>query len=497
MSVTDRPALQKQPTPVEPPFEGFLLAGRREAGDAADPRLIRNPATGEVIARAAQASPDDVNRAARIARDTYQSEWRRATPRDRAAVLLRLAASIRDHAEELALLESRNTGKPLASARSEVLGGADCFEFYAGAATKFGGQTLPVSAAGTSLTLREPLGVCAAIVPWNFPFAIATWKVAPALALGNTVLLKPASDTPLSALRLGELAIQAGIPPGALHVLPGPGGTLGPALVGHPLVSKISFTGSTEVGREVLRLAADGVKRVSLELGGKSACIVFADADLERCIPSALWSAMDNAGQDCCARSRFLVQRVIYDRFVEELARLTGAIRVGNPLDPETEMGPLISRAHRERVRGYIELAEQEGATRVCGGEIPDDPALEAGNYLRPAVFSRVTNTMRVAQEEIFGPVVAVIPFEEEEEAVRLANASEYGLSGSLWTRDLARALRVARTVETGVLSVNSSRSVFLEAPFGGVKRSGLGRELGMAALEHYSEVKSIFLSEE
>ena len=479
------------------PFAGLLVSGERREGTAGQRRLVFDPATGEAIASVAQATPEDVDRAAQLADAAYRRDWKRRTPKERAAVLFRLAALIRENADELAELESRNVGKPIAAARGEVLLGADCFEYYAGAATKFGGATIPVSAPGTCLTFREPLGVCGLIVPWNFPFAIATWKIAPALAMGNTAIVKPASDTPLSALRLGELALEAGVPPGALQVLPGPGETVGAALVAHPLVRKISFTGSTEAGKSVMRLAADGIKRVSLELGGKSACLIFADADLPACLASALWSVFDNAGQDCCARSRFLVERSIYDRVVEDLAGKTAAIRVGNPLVPETQMGPLITPAHREKVRGWLSVGEREGARRVTGGEIPDDPALAKGSFLTPAVLADVDNDMQVAREEIFGPVVSVIPFRDEEEAVQLANASRYGLSGSLFTRDLGRALRVARAIETGVLSVNSSRSVFLEAPFGGVKESGLGRELSLAALEHYTETKSVFFSEE
>jgi betaine-aldehyde dehydrogenase len=477
--------------------QGFMGTGERPAGAGREERVLVNPATGETLASVAEAAAEDVDRAARLAAECFRKEWRRRTPRERSAVLLRLAGLVRAHGEELAQTESRNVGKPLAAAKAEILSGADCFEYYAGAVTKFAGDTLPVSARGVSLTLREPIGVCAAIVPWNFPFAITTWKVAPALAMGNAVLVKPASDTPLSALRLAELASEAGVPHGALQVLTGRGDLIGRALVTHSLVRKISFTGSTEAGREVMRLAADGIKRVSLELGGKSACIVFEDANLEACLPSALWSALDNAGQDCCARSRFLIQRSIYDRFVRELSDRVEAIRVGDPLDPRTEMGPLITSAHRERVVGYIAAGEREGARRVCGGDFPKEAALAGGFFLRPALFTGAHNGMRIAQEEIFGPVIVAIPFEDEQEAVALANASLYGLSGSLWTSDLGRALRVARAVETGVLSVNSSRSVFLEAPFGGVKQSGLGRELGMGALEAYSEIKTLFLSEE
>jgi len=459
-------------------------------------RDIVNPASGEVLARVPESSEADVDRAARSADAAYR-EWRRRTPRERASAMFALAARIRDRADELARIESRNVGKPIGSARSEVLSAADCFEYYAGAVTKFGGATIPVSAPGLSMTLREPIGVCAAIVPWNFPFAITAWKVAPALAMGNAVVVKPASDTPLSAIRLAELAREVGVPDGALQVVTGRGGVVGRALVSHPLVRKISFTGSTESGREVMRLAADGIKRISLELGGKSACIVFADADLDACLPSALWSALDNAGQDCCARSRFLVQRKIYASFVEGLAERVEAIRVGDPLAAETEMGPLISRAHRERVLGYVAVGQGEGARLVCGGAVPNDPGLAGGFYLRPGLFVDADNRMRVAQEEIFGPIIVAIPFDDESEAVALANDTPYGLSGSLWTRDLARALRVARAVETGVLSVNSSRSVFLEAPFGGVKESGLGRELGMAALEACSEIKTLYFNEE
>jgi acyl-CoA reductase-like NAD-dependent aldehyde dehydrogenase len=480
-----------------PPEASLLVGGERSEGAAGERRLVFDPATGEPIASVAQATADDVDRAAQLADGAYRDDWKRRTPRDRAAVLFRLAALIREKANELARLESRNTGKPIASARGEISLGADCFEYYAGAATKFGGSTIPVSARGTSVTFREPLGVCGLIVPWNFPFAIATWKTAPALAMGNTVILKPASDTPLSALRLGELALEAGVPPGAFHVLPGPGEIVGAALVSHPAVRKISFTGSTDAGKSVMRLAADGLKRISLELGGKSACLIFEDADLSTCLASALWSVFDNAGQDCCARSRFLVQRTIYDRVVGDLAQMAAAIRVGNPLSPETEMGPLITSTHREKVRAWIAIGDAEGARRVTGGELPTDPKLSKGSFLTPAVFADVDNEMRVAREEIFGPVVSIIPFRDEEEAVQLANASRYGLSGSLFTRELGRAMRVARAVETGVLSVNSSRSVFLEAPFGGVKESGLGRELGLAALEHYTETKSVFFSEE
>jgi betaine-aldehyde dehydrogenase len=454
---------------------------------------VTNPATGETLARVAQGGADDINAAVAAARRSFESgEWRRASAMERAAVLLRLAERIRAEAEELAALESRNVGKPIQEARGEIGMGADCFQYYAGLIPAFGGQTLPVGAPGTGLTFREPVGVCGLIVPWNFPFAITTWKVAPALALGNSVVVKPASATPLSALRLAELAAEAGVPPGVLNVVPGPGGAAGSALAQHPDVRKVAFTGSTEVGSEVMRMAAGDVKRVSLELGGKSASLIFADADLEKAGASVSGS-FGNAGQDCCARSRILVERPVYDEVVERFVEHTRALRVGDPLQAETQIGSLISPEHRERVDGYVRRGIEQGAKLCTGGRAKEG----SGSFYEPAVFRDVDPGMVIAQEEIFGPVVAILPFDTEEEAIQLANATVYGLSGSLWTRDIGRALRVVRAVETGVISVNTGWSVHLEMPFGGVKRSGVGRELGPAALEHYSELKSVFISQE
>ncbi|HYX11185.1 MAG TPA: aldehyde dehydrogenase family protein, partial [Candidatus Acidoferrum sp.] len=347
---------------------------------------------------------------------------------------------------------------------------------------------------GLDFTLREPIGVVGLIVPWNFPFLMASWKVGPALAAGNTAILKPASYSPLTALRLGQLALEAGIPGGVLDVVTGPGGTAGASIAGHPAVGKVAFTGETTTGQEIMRLAAGNVKKISLELGGKSPNIVFADADIEKWAASAPSAVFDNCGQDCCARSRIFVERSIHDQAVELLTKATMKLKVGDPEADETEVGPLVSQKQRERVLDYIAIGRGEGAEIVIGGEPPTDPELAAGSYVMPTVFDGVRNDMRIAAEEIFGPVVSVIPFDSDDEAVRLANATPYGLSGSVWSRDIGKALRTARRLQAGVVSVNSNSSVHTEAPFGGYKMSGIGRELGMHALELYTELKNVFI---
>jgi betaine-aldehyde dehydrogenase len=449
------------------------------------------PATGERLTTVPQATPEDVDRAVRAADRAFnKGEWRTMHPRERARTLFRLATLIRDVAEELANTESRNVGKPIRESRDEVGLAADCFEYYAGTTNKVGGQTIPGNPAGVLMTFREPVGVCGIIVPWNFPIAITSWKVAPALAMGNSVVLKPAEQTPLTALRLAELAKEAGVPDGVFQVVTGKGSVAGDALVRHPLVRKLAFTGSTEVGANVMRIAADDIKRVSLELGGKSANIVFEDCDFDRAVKSAASSALGNAGQDCCARSRLLVQRTIYDRFQKAIVDAFNHIKVGDPLKDETEMGPLITSAHRDRVMSYVERGKSEGATLACGGQAPR----LSGSYLEPTVFLDAKPNMKIVREEIFGPVVTVMPFIDEEEAVSMANDSMYGLSGSIWTKDISRAMRVARAVQTGNLSINSGSSVHLEAPFGGVKKSGLGRELGLQVLDHYTEWKTVYI---
>jgi acyl-CoA reductase-like NAD-dependent aldehyde dehydrogenase len=469
-----------------------------ETVDAADGQTfdVVNPATGQTIATAPLGGPADVDRAVEAARRAFDDRkgWANWAAGKRGRSLAKFAALIKEHTEELAQLESRNVGKPITGARGEITGVSLVFDYYAGAANKIYGQTIPVSKPGLDLTLREPIGVVGLIVPWNFPLLMASWKVAPALAAGNTAILKPASYSPLTALRLGELALEAGIPAGVLNVVTGPGGSAGAAIAAHAGIGKVAFTGETVTGQEIMRLAAGNVKKVSLELGGKSPNIVFADADIERFARESPYSVFDNAGQDCCARSRILVERSVHEQVVELFAAATRNVKVGDPADDATEVGSLVSSKQRDRVRDYIEIGLAEGATLVLGGEAPEDPALADGAYLMPAVFDGVSNEMRIAREEIFGPVVSVIPFDTEEEAVKLANATPYGLSGSIWSRDIGRALRTAKGVQAGVISINSNSSVHTEAPFGGYKMSGIGRELGMAAIDLYTETKNVFV---
>jgi acyl-CoA reductase-like NAD-dependent aldehyde dehydrogenase len=445
---------------------------------------IINPATGETVAQVHEAGVEETDHAVARARAAFPA-WRSVHPADRARLLRRLAVLVEEHGEELARLETANVGKPISDSRAEMAMVAEVFHFYAGAIDKHHGQTIPV-AGGVDMTFHEPLGVVGLIVPWNFPLNIASWKLGPSLAMGNTVVLKPAELTPLTALRFADLATEAGIPNGVVTVLTGPGRVVGERLAQHPDVAKISFTGSTEVGARVMRNAAGTVKRVSLELGGKSANVVFADADIEGAAAAAPAAVFGNAGQDCCARSRILVERSAYDRFVELLVEATARVRVGDPDDAATEMGPLVSAAQRDVVSSFVE------GQPLYVGSAPAGPG-----FWYPCTIVEAANTDRVAREEVFGPVAAVIPFEDEDDAVRIANDTPYGLSGSVWTRDGARALRVVRGIDSGVLSVNANTSVRVATPFGGFKQSGFGRELGMHAMDGYSEVKNVFVATE
>jgi acyl-CoA reductase-like NAD-dependent aldehyde dehydrogenase len=452
---------------------------------ASDVLRVLEPATGAVLATVPAASVADTDAAVAAARAAFPA-WRAVSPSDRARLLRRIADAVDGAREELAVLEARNAGKPIGDARGEIEMVADVFAYYAGAPERLLGDSIPVSG-GQAFTVREPLGVVGLIVPWNFPLTIAAWKLGPALAAGNTVVLKPAELTPLTALRFAALALEAGLPEGVLNVVAGPGVTCGARLVEHPDVAKIAFTGSTAVGRGIARAAADSLKRVTLELGGKSPNIVFADADLEAAAAAAPGAVFGNAGQDCCARSRILVQSTVLDEFVGLLGNAVAAIRVGDPLDPETAMGPLISAAHRSRVASFLD----DDAPVVIRGHAPEGD----GFWFAPAVLSPVDPSARAAREEIFGPVAVVIGFDSEEEAVALANDTIYGLSGSVWSGDGGRALRVARALDAGVLSINSNTSVRVSTPFGGFKQSGYGRELGPHALEAYTEEKSIFFA--
>jgi betaine-aldehyde dehydrogenase len=444
---------------------------------------VLEPATEEVMAEVPRAGVAETDAAVERALRAFPG-WRAVDPGARAAALHRLADALEAGADDLARLEARNAGKPIGDARGEIAMVVDTFRYYAGAPERLTGKTIPV-AGGIDMTFRESLGVVGLIVPWNFPLVIAAWKVAPALAAGNTVVLKPAELTPLTALELERIALEAGLEEGVVNVVAGPGSECGRRLVEHPDVAKIAFTGSTEVGRGIAAGAAATIKRVTLELGGKSANVVFADADLEAAAAAAPMAVFGNAGQDCCARSRILVERPAVDRFVELLGAAVRELRVGDPLDEATQMGPLISADQRESVASYVD----NGAPVAARGGAPDGP----GYWFPPTVLAPVSNDDRAAREEIFGPVAVVIPFDGEEEGVRIANDTIYGLSGSVWTRDGAKALRVARAIESGVLSINSNTSVRVSTPFGGFKQSGVGRELGPDALEHYTEVKNVF----
>jgi acyl-CoA reductase-like NAD-dependent aldehyde dehydrogenase len=452
--------------------------------------VVIDPATEEQVATVALTTAEETDEAIRAAHTAYGT-WRHVAPADRGRLLRRFAAAVDGAREELAALEVRNSGHTISNARWEAGNVRDVLDYYAAAPERHFGRQIPV-AGGVDVTFKEPLGVVGIIVPWNFPMPIAGWGLAPALAAGNTVVLKPAELTPMTAMRLGELALEAGLPEHVFTVLPGKGSVVGDRFVTSPAVRKICFTGSTEVGTTIMARAAEQVKRVTLELGGKSANVVFADADVEKAAATAPYGVFDNAGQDCCARSRILVQRSVFDRFLELMEPAVAGVKVMAPGRDESEMGPLVSAEQRERVASYVENADQ--AVEVAfRGSAPDG----AGYWYPPTVVLPRSAADRVWREEVFGPVVAVLPFEDEADAIEMANDTEYGLSGSIWTRDLGRALRVARGVESGNLSVNSHSSVRYSTPFGGFKQSGVGRELGPDALDSFSDVKNVFISTE
>lgn len=472
--------------PIHPFVDGRFVPGGGKS------ITLINPATEANLAEVSGADSSLLNAAVQSAHRAWESGWRDLAPGKRTEILFNVARALRENIEEIAQLERQQIGKPIADARDEAGLGARVFEYYAGAVTKFFGQTIPIARGGFDFTLRESMGVIAAIVPWNFPFPIACWKAAPALAAGNCVVLKPASLSPLTALKLGEIAHAAGLPSGVLQILPGAGSAIGDALVSHSLIRKVSFTGSTEIGRHIMSLAAGDLKRISLELGGKSPNIVFADADWERAAEASPMSVFANTGQDCCARSRMYVERSIYQSFVERFVTATKKLVVGDPANDNTQIGPLVSSGQRSSVEEFLADAHKRGSKFACGGERPTSK----GFYLEPTVLLDVGKDDRCWREEIFGPVVAITPFDDEAAMLRDVNASPYGLSGSLWTNNLSRALRVSRTVQSGVISVNSHSSVHVEAPFGGFKTSGIGRDLGMAAMEGYTELKNIYVAE-
>jgi acyl-CoA reductase-like NAD-dependent aldehyde dehydrogenase len=456
-----------------------------------------DPATGDELATVPAANGADVDRAVRAARRAFDDgSWGSAVAeRERARILFRMASLVRDQLEDLAVLEVRDCGKPLADARLDIEEVAFQLEYYAGWATKLSGDIPPVGPHAMSLVVKEPVGVCGLIVPWNYPLLMATQKVAPALATGCTVVLKPAEQTPLTALRLAAIAEEAGLPAGVLNVVTGFGPDAGGPLLTHPMVDKISFTGSKEVGKLIMRTCADQLKRVTLELGGKSPNIVFADADLAAAVPGTCTGVFGNQGEVCSAGSRIFVERPVYDEVLEAMTRFAADLRLGSGLDPDTTMGPLVSREQQQRVEAYVGIGREEGARVAFQGHRPTDPRLAHGYFVPPVIFEADSNHLRIAREEIFGPVATVIPFTEVDEVVGLANDTEYGLAAAIWTRDITKALRTARAVRAGVVWVNDSQPAPSEALWGGFKQSGIGRELGPYALDAYLETKQIYVN--
>jgi aldehyde dehydrogenase (NAD+)/betaine-aldehyde dehydrogenase len=470
---------------------GLFINGELTEPQSGDVRELTEPATGEALARAAMAGPEDVDAAVAAARSALAGDWGKTSPTERSRLLHALADALQANRKELAELEARNVGKAISSVKAELAQSVENFRFFGAAVSSIGGRSNPMGGSLLYYSLKEPVGVCGQIVPWNYPLMMATWKLAPALAAGCSVVLKPDPATPLTALRLAELAVEAGFPPGVINIVPGDGPTTGAHLVRHPGVDKVAFTGSTQTGSEIMRLASDPIKRLTLELGGKSPNLVFADADLADAIPSSAWSIYYSAGQSCEARSRVLVERAAYEDFVARFADAAGKIKVGDPLDPETQMGSLISAAHRDKVHSFVEGARAEKAEVVTGGE----PGDGGGAFYPPTVIAGVTNDSLVAQEEIFGPVVTIIPFEDEKDAIKIANGVKYGLFATVWTGDPGRGHRLARRIQAGTVAINTPYTAFPGMPFGGYKQSGFGRELALETLDLYLETKSVLVS--
>jgi len=455
---------------------------------------VINPATEDVIARVPSATDADVDAAVASARAALEGPWARLSARERGRILWNLGDLLLQRVDDIARLETLHNGKPIFESRQiEVPAAAECFQYYAGWADKVHGETIPVKGNYLAYTLREPVGVVAAIVPWNFPLLLASWKVAPALACGNTVILKPASQTPLTAIALGDLALEAGVPPGVLNVITGPGARVGRAIVRHPGIDKVAFTGDTATGREIMQGGAGTLKRLTLELGGKSPNIVFPDADIEAAVRGATTGIFYGKGEVCAAGSRLLVDRSIRDEFIGKLAVRTKKLVPGDPLDPKTRLGAIASKGQLERVLRYVEGAKSEGATLVAGGSRADI-GTGKGFFMQPTVFSDVTPAMTIAREEVFGPVLATIDFADVEEAIARANDSIYGLAAAVWTRDIKKAHYVARRLQAGTVWINTYNVYDAGLPFGGYKQSGFGREMGMHALEHYTQIKSVFV---
>jgi acyl-CoA reductase-like NAD-dependent aldehyde dehydrogenase len=470
---------------------GLFIDGELVEPASGEIRELVEPATGEPLAKAAMAGEQDVDRAVEAARAALGGAWGKTPPNERSRLLHALADAIVANRKELAELETRNVGKAISSVKAELAGAVEYLRFYASAVGSIAGRSNPIGGSLLFYSLKEPVGVCGQIVPWNYPAMMTTWKLAPALAAGCTVVLKPDPATPLSALRMAELAAESGFPPGVINVVPGDGPTTGAYLVRHPGIDKVAFTGSTKTGAEIMRLASDPIKRVTLELGGKSPNLVFADANLDDAVPSSVWSIYYSAGQSCEARSRVLVERSIYDEVVSRFAEAVGRLRVGDPLDPETNVGSLISESHRDKVHGFVDQGRDEGAKVVAGGE----PLDGKGAFYAPTLLADVDNRMVVAQEEIFGPVVTAIPFEDEKDAIRIANDVKYGLFATVWTGDPARGHRLAKAIKAGQIGVNMPYTAFPGIPFGGYKQSGFGRELGIEALDLYLETKSVLVA--